>query len=121
MGREGITRVVMLYSTCIEERYEAAAGDLDDQDWAPVFISRRDTGEDVITLKIREEGHLLVGTYEILDPELDRDDVVVLFAQTFLRTHANDWYRDKVDEIVLDPADGATRGAEFAYPRFLPT
>jgi hypothetical protein len=107
----------MLRSTCIEAEFEAASGDVDDAGEEPVYIARRATGQDVIIVRLRSVGRELRGTYTILDPSLNRDDVVVLFAQTYLGTLTNHCWRATIDDVVLEPADGATLGARFPYPR----
>lgn len=100
---------------CIDRDWEAASGDGLDNGAEPVFISRRETGRDVITIHLRHEGRILTGTIVAIEEELSLDDIVALFARTYLGTLTMDFYRGQVDEVVLIDSRGGP-GARFAYP-----
>lgn len=96
--------------------YEGAAGDVDDDDRGPIFISRRSTGADVIRAVAGVRARVLeVTALEVLDPSLDQDDVVALFTLVYLFHFTDDYYREEADRITLAWADGS-RTLTFNYP-----
>lgn len=98
----------MIDRATIDDVYEAGSGDVEDDRWEPVSIWRRADRVDVLRLRIREvpEHTKLEGTYSIVDPSIEQDDVWPLFKRAYLTTLTMHFYRDRITTVNLERDDG---------------
>lgn len=93
----------------LSDFFEGQAGSVDGDGFGGVFITRRDTGEDVVRAWGGQRGRVFeISKIEVLDKELLPlpDDVIGVFLETFLLEHARDYYRGRVDHVAFIWATG---------------
>jgi hypothetical protein len=100
-------------SRSVNAIFEAASGDVID-DVEPVFISKRATGEDVVRFDVTVDDRTLTAEAHPIH-DVDIEELMILFCETYLRTLTDDYYADKIDRVIL--AVGETE-REFDYPRW---
>jgi hypothetical protein len=98
--------------------FEAASGDLDADGAEPVFIELKENcaGKpcgDVVRARLRVAERTMTVAYEALDAELTHEDVVMLFAETYLWTYTNHGWRADVDVVVIT---SSTSGMQSTHP-----
>ena len=95
--------------------YEGAAGDVDDDDFGPIFIMHRGTSKDVVTARAGVRDRVLEVTDLVADESLTQDDVVAMIVLVYLFHFTDDYYRGDVDRVSLVWADGS-KTVTFNYP-----
>lgn len=91
--------------------FEGTAGDVDDEDFGPIFIER---GRDNTVVKARAGVRGRV--YEVSAIEaagFTPEQVGELVAKVFLVRFTGDYYRGKVDTISLSWPDGTTHSLPY--------
>jgi hypothetical protein len=96
--------------------YEGACGDVDENQFGPIFIMRRKSGDDVVKARagLRDRTYE-ISDVEVLDPRLTQDDVVALVVLVYLLHFTDDYYREKADRVSLAWKDGS-KTVTFNYP-----
>jgi hypothetical protein len=97
------------------QQYEGAAGEVDDDDFGPIFIMHRETQKDVVTARAGVRDRVLEVTELVSDPDLTQDDVVAMIVLVYLFHFTDDYYRGEVDRVSLAWADGS-KLVTFNYP-----